>query len=95
MKSIIGPCLVPTEDNPADMATRGKTPTELSISIWWKGPYWLQSHETDWPDWKPPVPSGDFDADYIGNRVLFDSHGRRLHPRETRQITHWKSYQGG
>ena len=29
-----------SEDNPADMATRGKSPEELS-SIWWKGPLCL------------------------------------------------------
>ena len=33
---------VPTEDNPADIATRGKTPVELSSSIRWTGPHWLR-----------------------------------------------------
>ena len=30
---------VPTKENPADIATRGLTPTELSIAkLWWKSP---------------------------------------------------------
>jgi len=29
---------VTLNDNPADMTTRGKSPVELSSSIWWKGP---------------------------------------------------------
>ena len=41
---------VSTEENPADLATRGKTLQELSISIWWKGPHWLVDHEKEWPD---------------------------------------------
>ena len=32
---------VSSENNPADMATRGKSPEELSSSIWWSGPLWL------------------------------------------------------
>ena len=61
---------VPTEDNPADMTTRGKTLQELSISIWWKGPHWPVDHEKEWPDWKPPV---DFDAEGKGNKVFFET----------------------
>ena len=29
---------VSSEDNPADLATRGKHPKELTSSIWWMGP---------------------------------------------------------
>ncbi|KAK3736566.1 hypothetical protein QZH41_003141 [Actinostola sp. cb2023] len=43
---------VPTKDNPADIATRGKTAKELvTTTIWWKGPPWLPKIE-DWPEWK-------------------------------------------
>ena len=35
---------VPTEDNPADAASRGVEPSALkSLEIWWKGPTWLCS----------------------------------------------------
>ncbi|XP_065891682.1 uncharacterized protein [Dysidea avara] len=45
---------VPSEDNPADIATRGKTPLELSSSIWWNGPQWLQQPRDKWPKWELP-----------------------------------------
>jgi hypothetical protein len=44
---------VPSEENPADWATRGKPPSELT-SFWWNGPEWLQSTESSWPDWDVP-----------------------------------------
>lgn len=41
---------VPTACNPADLATRGCSPTELSGSIlWWHGPPWLADAEQNWP----------------------------------------------
>ena len=35
---------VSSEDNPADLATRGKSPKELTSSIWWMGPTWLKKN---------------------------------------------------
>ena len=40
---------VSSEDNPADLATRGKSPQELT-SIWWNGPVWLWNPIQQWPD---------------------------------------------
>ena len=45
---------IPLEENPADIATRGKAPTELS-SMWWKGPSWLRKCEQQWPTSKTPA----------------------------------------
>lgn len=43
---------VPSSDNPADFATRGKTLAILTtLDLWWKGPEWLV-HERLWPS--PP-----------------------------------------
>ncbi|VDM25203.1 unnamed protein product [Toxocara canis] len=43
---------VETNDNPADLATRGVAPHRLSqCSLWWKGPEWLKLNEEDWPRW--------------------------------------------
>ncbi|XP_066589335.1 uncharacterized protein [Prorops nasuta] len=41
---------VPTQDNPADMATRGVDATKLKESkIWWQGPLWLCKSKQYWP----------------------------------------------
>ena len=45
---------IPSEQNPADMATRGQPPSELS-SMWWNGPSWLTQPEQQWPDSKTPA----------------------------------------
>jgi len=40
---------VSSADNPADLATRGKYPKELTSSIWWMGPTWLSYPQEKWP----------------------------------------------
>ena len=41
---------IPSEENPADFATRELTVTEIKESkLWWHGPAWLQYTECDWP----------------------------------------------
>ena len=41
---------VPTQDNPADLVSRGLTPREfLNASIWINGPQWLSLEESNWP----------------------------------------------
>ena len=41
---------VPTDQNPADLPTRGKAPGELAHSqLWWTGPPFLKEKETHWP----------------------------------------------
>jgi len=45
---------VSTKDNPADIATRGLSLSELSFSIWWTGPKWLRLHKKQWPKRKIP-----------------------------------------
>ena len=43
---------VSSQHNPADIATRGKSPEELTFSIWWHGPIWLAKPVQQWPDSK-------------------------------------------
>ena len=47
---------VPAETNPADLASRGVSPRELSESkLWWQGPEWLLQGPEAWPhknDWR-------------------------------------------
>src|SRR4051794_1329522 len=41
---------VPTDQNPADFASRGTTLAELRDNqLWWHGPTWLSMEESEWP----------------------------------------------
>uniref|UniRef100_A0A914USC2 Integrase catalytic domain-containing protein n=1 Tax=Plectus sambesii TaxID=2011161 RepID=A0A914USC2_9BILA len=41
---------VPTQDNPADLGSRGVTVDELrDNNLWWNGPGWLLEEEDKWP----------------------------------------------
>lgn len=41
---------VPTDENPADVASRGcSAETLLENKTWWKGPSWLTKSECEWP----------------------------------------------
>ncbi|XP_039307877.1 uncharacterized protein LOC120358265 [Solenopsis invicta] len=41
---------VPGTENPADLATRGLTPSQLAeLPIWWTGPLWLLQASEEWP----------------------------------------------
>ena len=44
-----------TNDNPADISTRGESVTDLkSRVLWWKGPEWITSDAKNWPTWNIP-----------------------------------------
>ena len=53
IRMVTEPCqwqYVPTDQNPADLCTRGATPSELQeSSLWWQGPVWLLEDQADWP----------------------------------------------
>ena len=45
---------VPTNENPADVASRGTTVSELlDNALWWKGPSWLSDDIEKWPHYRP------------------------------------------
>ena len=37
-------------DNPANIATRGKSPTESNSFNWWNGPSWMTKLNQQWPN---------------------------------------------
>uniref|UniRef100_A0A1I7XBY3 DUF1758 domain-containing protein n=1 Tax=Heterorhabditis bacteriophora TaxID=37862 RepID=A0A1I7XBY3_HETBA len=42
---------IPSQDNPADIISRGSTPSELNnYNLWWEGPPWLKQVEEQWPN---------------------------------------------
>lgn len=46
---------VPGPENPADLASRGVTPSQLvNNSLWWHGPKWLSQSEDNWPEDRQP-----------------------------------------
>lgn len=48
---------VPTQDNPADLLSRGLMPEKLqSCELWWNGPSFLMENEESWPDDKRRIP---------------------------------------
>ena len=84
---------VPSKDNPADMATRGKSPEELSSSIWWNGPVWLAKPVQQWPDSRS-IDSDDspqgFETEVKGSKTFYEAKlvcGEDL-PREPMETRH-------
>ena len=48
---------VSTEENPADLCTRGANPSELADSpLWWNGPDWLTKDFKEWSKMKDARP---------------------------------------
>ena len=46
---------IPSEQNPADFATRGLSVMEIiGLDLWWHGPAWLKEDKTCWPNWNLP-----------------------------------------
>ena len=46
---------IPTNQNPADVLTRGTTIEELNTNnLWWEGPTWASKNENEWPQFNIP-----------------------------------------
>ena len=46
---------IPSEQNPADFATRGLSVMEIiGLDLWWHGPAWLKEDKSCWPNWNLP-----------------------------------------
>ena len=60
---------VPTQDNPADLASRGGLVTEEN-QLWWKGPEWL-SDPAKWPVDLVTAPNAESNAEMKATKELF------------------------
>ena len=50
----------PSEENPADIGSRGLMAMELNGNkLWWKGPAWLIEVESSWPAEKSILPTNE------------------------------------
>ncbi|XP_075163287.1 uncharacterized protein LOC142235924 [Haematobia irritans] len=61
---------VPTNDNPADCASRGLFPEQLiHHTLWWKGPSWLQLEQEQWPFSPTESHVEDFNENIVTHHV--------------------------
>ena len=68
---------ISTNDNPADLATRGKQIDEIrNNSFWWHGPEWINKTENLWPSWNiPEITSEIIDevkSEVVGPKHMFE-----------------------
>ena len=64
---------VPTDNNPADVASRGATPSQLiKHTLWWSGPTWLHKPPHLWPERKLQPP--DKDMPELKSKTIFIVH---------------------
>ena len=69
-------CHVSSEDNPADMASRGKSTEELSSSTWWNGPHWLMRPIKQWPHSEVTIDESSIresESEVKRNKVLYEA----------------------
>ena len=68
---------VKSEDNPADIATRGSTVNEIKCNkLWWNGPDWLKLSEEDWPQYLYDIEDEtrlSITKEEMGNKVLYET----------------------
>ena len=65
---------ITTEENPADLPTRGTTAAELeNCLLWWKGPQWLTNTQCTWPIWSiDEVTSDVLNSESKKNKVMYE-----------------------
>ena len=65
---------VPSEENPADCASRGIEPNQLlAHSLWWNGPSWLLSKIEQWPI-QPSLECHELDSELRPSNLVHAQH---------------------
>ena len=63
----------PSEDNPADIGTRGMIASKLNESqLWWNGPSWLVKEESFWPKQEPISDTEEMEEERVTSMVALD-----------------------
>ena len=63
----------PSEDNPADIGTRGMIASKLNESqLWWNGPSWLVKEESFWPKQEPVSDTEETEEERVTSMVALD-----------------------
>ena len=64
-----------SEDNPADIGTRGSLPQDLiSNNLWWHGPHWLILAQANWPEPRHFDPTDIESKKVTTSHCIFDYH---------------------
>ena len=66
--------------------------SELSSSIWWTGPKWLQQHKSQWPEWIMPeinlsIQEFDPDATEAAELKLVVGDSSHIENQQSKQVT--------
>ena len=68
---------VPTEENPAEIGSRGCSYHELERSFWWAGPAWIKLEESRWPNSivpeLTPEEVAELEVECKGPRTLYET----------------------
>ena len=86
----------PSEDNPADIGTRGMIASKLNESqLWWNGPSWLVKEESFWPKQEPISDTEETEEERATSMVasdITDEDGLGSIMDVTRYGTFWKLF---
>ena len=65
---------VRTNENPAEIPTRGSTPAALKTStLWWEGPPFLRSARSEWPTQPEIFPTAEAEAEELSVREIISN----------------------
>jgi hypothetical protein len=71
---------VSTNENPADLLTRGTTTKELKANkLWWYGPSWLTQSESQWPETRLPSLTSEALQELKPEKIVNVTHALATH----------------